>query len=205
MQVVGNARLRCENFNGVSDKLKKELIKPVSKDEILYFQLLNGVYDAALQREAFGASRSINLRDRIYDPYALNDKGEEVGAYVEIGVPEKIVEGRVERCKKFWVESVANGIPGNGNFELLSSSIRDMEIYEFLCLSNGNSENPHRDTSKSPKYYKKDFESERKTQQEKDFKELQAKLKLFTKQNPEEAKKLSELLPKNEDEVPTPA
>lgn len=201
MQVVGNARLRSENFNGVSDELKKELIKPVKQDEILYFQLLNGVFDAALGREAFGASRSIPLKDRIWDKYAVNDKGEVVGAYVEIGVPDPayIKDNRVERCKKFWVESIANGVPGNGQFELMSNNIEHMEIYEFLCISNGNRDNPYRGKSKDPLYYRKDVESERKNQQEKDFKELKAKLKLFTKHNPDKAKELTGLIPKSED------
>lgn len=198
MQVVGNARLRSENFNGVSDKLKKELIKPVNQDEIIYFQLLNGVFDAALGREAFGASRSIPMRDRIWDKYAVNDKGEEVGAYVEIGVPDPahIKDHRVERCKKFWVESIANGVPGNGEFELMSNNIEHMEIYEFLCLANGNKNNPYRGKSKEPLYFRKDIESMKATQQEKDFRELQAKLKVFAKHNPEKAKELSELIPK---------
>ena len=200
MQVVGNARLRSENFNGVSDKLKQELIPKVKQGDIFNFQLLNGVYDAALGREAFGASRSIPLRDRIYDKYAVNDKGEEVGAYVEIGVPEngKIINGRVERCKKFWVDSIANGIPGNGEFQLMADSISDIEIFEILCLSNGNVNNPYRDKSKMALYEIKDVAGIRKKQEEKDFKELQARLKLFAKQNPEEASKLSELIPKKE-------
>ena len=203
MQVVGNARLRSENFNGVSDKLKQELIPKTKPGDILNFQLLNGVYDPSLGREAFGASRSIPLRDRIYDKYAQNDKGEEVGAYVQIGVPETITEGRVERCKKFWVESIANGIPGNGEFQLMSDSISDMEIFEILCLSNGNENNPYRDKTKTALYKRVDVEGIRKTQAEKDFKELQAKLKLFAKQNPEEASKLSELIPSKKEEAAT--
>ena len=195
MQVVGNARLRSENFNGVSEKLKSELIPKVQPGDILNFQLLNGVYDAALGREAFGASRSIPLRDRIYDKYAQDETGKEVGAYVEIGVPETINNGRVERCKKFWVESVANGIPGNGEFQLMADSIQDMEIFEILCLSNGNVNNPFRDKTKSALYKRVDVNGMRKEQADKDFKELQAKLKLFAKQNPEQASKLSEHIP----------
>ena len=202
MQVVGNARLRSENFNGVSDELRKELIPPVkqNENEVIHFQLLNGSYDPSLKRPAFGASVSIRLRDRIYDPYAVNDKGEKVGAYVEIGVPipSKIINGRVEKCKKHWVESIANGVPGNGSFDLSSGNISDMEIYEFLCLSNGNADNPHRDVSKRAIYERQDIEGQIKKQQDKDFKELQARLKLFSKQNPEKAKELSELIPKEE-------
>ena len=78
MQVVGNSPIRSENFNGVSQKLKDELIKTPKNDGQIHLQLLNGVYDPILKRDAFGASRSIRLRDRILDPYAVelkDDKG----------------------------------------------------------------------------------------------------------------------------------
>lgn len=195
MQVIGNAKLRSENFNGVSDKLKRELITPLKKDEQVYFQLLNGSFDVSLKREVFGASKSIPLRDRIFDPYAVNDEGKEVGAYVEIGVPESIINGRVERCKKYWVESIANGIPGNGQFQFTSGNISDMEIYEFLCLSNRSSDNPHRDKSKEPSYKRVNPEQERKQEEDKAYRETIAKMKRFAK-DPEKAKELAALLPK---------
>lgn len=206
MQVVGNARLRSENFNGVSDKLKEELINPVKPGDVIHLQLLKGSYDVTLKREVFGASRSIPLRDRIYDPYAVNEDGKAVGAYVEVGVPEpsEIKNGRVEKCKKFWVESIANGIPGNGQFDLFADSISDTEIYEFLCLGNGNRNNPYRDKSKEPLFEIVDSEGIMKAQAEKDFKELEARLKLFSKLNPEKAAELSGLIPKEKitEEVP---
>jgi len=154
MQVVGNANLRSERFNGVSEKLKKELIKPLKPGEVIHFQLLNGSYDVVLKRDVFGAARSLRLRDRIYDPYAVNEKNEEVGAYVEIGVPDSggIVNGMVQKCKKHWIHSLANGLPGNGQFELSADSIDETEIYEFLCLANGNKDNPYRGKSKAPDY-----------------------------------------------------
>ena len=192
MQVVGNAANHSENFNGVSDKLKEELIKEVGHGQQIYFQLLNGSYDVVLKRECFGASRSIRLRDRIYDPYAKeikDGKGNVTykGTYVEIGVPEEIINGRVEKCKKFWVESIANGIPGNGQFSLSADSINDMEIYEILCLSNGNKDNPHRGKSKAPDFEIVYPEKAALAQNEKDFKELESKLKRFAKNNPEKA------------------
>lgn len=203
MQVVGNARLRSENFNGVSEKLRKELIPDIKPGEVIHFQLLNGSYDATLKRDTFGSSRSIRLRDRIYDPYAVNEKGEISPAYVEIGVHDTITNGRVERCKKHWVESIATGIPGNGQFEFIGGNVSDMEIVSFLCLSNDSEDNPYRDKSKEAKYKRQDFGSMQKQQKDKDFKELQARLKLFSKQNPEEASKLSEFIPTKKE--PTPA
>lgn len=198
MQVVGNARLRSENFNGVSDELKKELIKPVKEGQLIHFQLLNGTYDVTLKRECFGASRSISLRDRIWDKYAVNDEGKAAGAYVEIGVPEpgEIKNGRVERCKKLWVESIANGIPGNGQFSLSADNIDDMEVYEILCLMNGNSDNPYRGKSKAPLYEVVYPEKAAQAQKEKDLKELRSKITRLTKDNPEAAAELSALLPK---------
>jgi hypothetical protein len=217
MQVVGNAANRSENFNGVSDKLKEELIKQVKQGQLIHFQLLNGMYDVTLKRETFGASRSITLRDRIYDPYASevkDEKGNVVkdkngdtqykGAYVEIGVPDSIINGRVEKCKKFWVESIANGIPGNGQFSLSADSISDMETYEILCLMNGNKDNPHRGKSKEAQYEVVYPSKVAQAQKDKDLKELKSKIARLTKENPEAAAELSELLPKEKkkEEVP---
>ena len=203
MQVVGNAVRKSDNFNGVSDKLKEELIKPVKTGQLINFQLLNGSFDVALGREGFGASKSIPLKDRIFDPYAEEVKGkngeiEYKGAYVEIGVPENIVNGRVESCKKYWVNSIAVGIAGNGSFALSADSIEDMETYEFLCLSNKSNDNPHRGKSKPSEYEAVYPEKLAEAQQEKDFKELQSKLTRFSKNNPEKAKELTSLLPKEE-------
>lgn len=208
MQVIGNAIKRSENFNGVSEKLKEELIKEIKPEEHVYFQLLNGSFDVTLKREVFGASRSIPLKDRIYDPYAEEAKDEKgvvkkdkegrtlyKGAYVEIGVPEDIINGRVERCKKFWVESIANGIPGNGQFDFVGGNISHMEIYEFICLSNKSADNPYRDKAKEPMYKKVNPELERKTEEDKSYRETIAKMKRFAK-DPEKAKELASLLPK---------
>jgi hypothetical protein len=205
MQVVGNAAKRSENFNGVSDKLKEELIKEVKPGELINLQLLNGSFDVVLGREGFGASHSISLNDRIYDPYAeeVKDKDDKVsykGAYVLIGVPDPAgIDGnRVKKCKKHWVNSIAVGIAGNGSFQLSADNISDMETYEFLCLSNKNKDNPYRDKSKEAEYEVVYPEKIAAAQNEKDFKELQAKLTRYTKNNPEKAKELTALLPKEE-------
>lgn len=190
MKVVGN-------FNKVSEKLRKELIPVVGQNEIVRFQLLNGSFEPSLGREGFGAARSIVLMDRIYDKYQKDESGTEVGGYVDIGVPDVIKENRVERCKKYWVESIAVGIPGNGQFALSSSSIDEMEILEFLCLSNGSKGNPYRDKSKEPTYEKVDTKAILAKEREKDFKEIQAKIARLAKDDPEKAAELSKLIPQS--------
>lgn len=196
MKVVGS-------FNNVSEKLKRELIPTVRPGEIIRFQLLNGSFEPAIGRVGFGASRSIRLNDRILDPYQKeikNEKGEVTGyesGYVDIGVPDVIKEGRVEKCKKYWVNSIANGIPGNGQFELVASNVDDMEIMEFLCLSNGNPNNPHRDTSKEPVYEKVDAKSIIAKEKAAEKKELENKLKRFARNNPGEAAEMLKALSPN--------
>ncbi len=209
MQVVGNSARLYENFNGVSQKLKDELIKKPKQGEVIHLQLLNGSYDPVLQREVFGASKALLLKDRIFDPYAIetdkkDDKGNTVyqGAYVEIGVPETIANNAVAKCKKYWVESIANGIPGNGQFHLNGGSIADMETYEFLCLSNGNPSNPYRAKSVLPKFEVVDAESQLAKDREKDFKEIKAKLARLAMDDPEKAKELSKLIPKEKAQEP---
>lgn len=197
MKVVGS-------FNKVSEKLKKELIKPVKNGEIVHLQLLNGSYDPTLKRECFGASKAIRLSDTIYDPYAKgNEKDGYEGEFVDIGVPEIIKDGRVEKCKKFWVDAIANGVPGNGNFELIGGNINEMQVYEFLCISNKNGRNPYRDTSKNAEYEIVDTEAIIKQEKEQAVKELRNKLNRLVKENPEEAKSILEniKLPKKEAET----
>ena len=195
MKVVGS-------FNKVSEKLRKELIPVVRPNDMVRFQLLNGQYEPALGRVGFGASRSIRLNDRILDPYAVETKDEKgnvvyESAYVDIGVPELIKEGRVERCKKYWVNSIAGGIPGNGQFELAAGNVDEMEIMEFLCLSNGNPNNPHRDISKEPIYEKVDAKAILAKEREADKKELENKLKRFARNNPQEAAEMLKALSPN--------
>ena len=195
MKVVGS-------FNKVSEKLRKELIPVVRQNEIVRFQLLNGHYEPALGREGFGASRSIRLSDRILDPYHIETKDEKgnvvyESAYVDIGVPDLIKEGRVEKCKKHWVNSIAGGIPGNGQFELVSGNVDEMEIMEFLCLSNGNKSNPHRDVSREPIYEKVDAKAILAKEKEADKKELENKLKRFARNNPQEAAEMLKNLSPN--------
>ncbi len=192
MKVLGS-------FNNVTDKLKEELIKQVKPGEIVRFQLLHGSFDPVLQREVFGAAKAIRLSDRIYDPYIKNSKGEEIGGYVDIGVPDIIREGRVERCKKYWVESIANGIPGNGQFSFTGGNVLQMEIYEFLCLANGNKNNPHRDKSTLPVYEIIDVEATIRKQADQDYKELAARIKLLSRTDPERASELSKLIPKSKE------
>lgn len=210
MKVVGS-------FNKISEKLRKELIPIVKPNEIIRFQLLNGQYEPALGRVGFGASRSIRLNDRILDPYHAemkdekgnvlkDDKGNVLyeSAYVDIGVPETIKEGRVERCKKHWVNSIAGGIPGNGQFELVSGNVDEMEVMEFLCLSNGNSGNPHRDVSREPIYEKVDAKAILAKEKAADKKELENKLKRFARNNPEEAAEMLKALSPNGKAAATP-
>jgi hypothetical protein len=192
MKVVGS-------FNKISDKLKQELIKPMPKGKAVNFQLLNGSYDPNLKREVYGASKSLRLRDTIFDPYLKDDSGKEVGGLVDIGVVSKIKDGRVEKCKKYWVEALANGIPGNGQFSLSSGSISDIEVYEFLCLSNGREDNPYRSTDQLPQYRIVDVDAVNKAAKEKELKELRARVTRLAKDNPTEAKTLADLLPKDED------
>lgn len=194
MKVVGT-------FNKVSEKLRKELIPVLQPNEIARFQLLNGSFEPALGREGFGAARSIRLQDRILDPYAKgSEKDGWEAEYVDIGVPETIRENRVERCKKYWVESIAIGIPGNGQFALSQASIDEMEVMEFLCLSNGSKSNPYRDKSREPMYEKVDATAILAKEREKDFKEIQARLARLAKDDPDKAAELGKLIPKQKEE-----
>jgi hypothetical protein len=191
MKVVGS-------FNKVSDRLKKELIPAVKPNEIIFLQLLQGHFEPSIGRVGFGSSRSLRLSDTIFDPYARkNEKGEYEGEYVDIGIPDKIKDGRVESCKKFWVNSVTPGIPGNGEFQLTGGNIDDMLNLEFFCLSNGNANNPYRDKSKEPLYEVVNPKAILEKEKANDKKELENKFRRFAKNNPEEAAEILKTLSPN--------
>jgi hypothetical protein len=147
-----------EHFNNVSDKLKKELIKPLKPGQVMNFRLLNGELELGTGRMVFGSSRSIPTADRIWDKYHKevgkdeNDQPVYEGAYVDIGVPEVVENNVVKRCKKYVVNASVTGIPGNGTFSFTGGNVVDAEVYEAFCLSNRNALNPYRDKSKEAVY-----------------------------------------------------
>jgi hypothetical protein len=147
-----------EHFNNVSDKLKKELIKPLGNGHVANFRLLNGELELGTGRTVFGSSRSIPTSDRIWDPYhrevGKDEAGQPVyeGDWVDIGVPEIVKNNVVERCKKHVVNATVTGIPGNGFFSFVGGNANDTEVYECFCLSNRNVHNKYRDKSQEAWY-----------------------------------------------------
>lgn len=146
-----------ENFNNVSEKLKKELIKPLGKDGVANYRLLNGQLDIGSGMEVFGASRSIRSQETIWDPYHKEKKGEDgrveyEGAWVDIGVPDVVKNNVVERCKKYLVDSASVGIAGNGRFTLRGDNADDVAFHEVFSLSLRNGINPYRAEGSTPEF-----------------------------------------------------
>jgi hypothetical protein len=132
-----------KNFNNVSEELIKECIPPFGIDEIRTFRMLNGVVNndpditERLKQPVFYPDTQIRTWDRIRDPYANGGKG----GFVDIGVVEKF-DLTSERPTKF--RFVVRG-QGVGMFVLSGSSIEDVELYEFLCITNRNANFKYRD------------------------------------------------------------
>lgn len=150
MQVIGE-------YNNVTTKLYDELVKPLEYDETIWFKMLHGVNNLDPDPPAPGEMRKpkvlygakqIPTQDRIRDPYKTNPAtGKEVGGFVTIGVPDRFNDnGQPIHTKCF--------VPGHGTgiFGLNGNSVEDMEMYEYLMLSNYNESNPHRDRKKEALY-----------------------------------------------------
>ena len=148
MQVIGE-------YNNVSAKLFDELVKPLGYDETVWFKMLHGVENLDPEPPAHNESpkpkvlygaRQIPTQDRIKDPYKVVN-GKEVGGFVNIGVPDRFNEaGQPIHTKCF--------VPGHGTgiFGLNGNSVEDVELYEYLMLSNHNQNNPYRDKRKDAMY-----------------------------------------------------
>lgn len=148
MQVVGN-------FNKISEKLKSEI--PVLKpNETVTFEVLYGVpnpdpdQNEKMKNPKLYGKRQILTKQRIFDPYLTDSQGKEIGGYVDIGVVESWDGNNPVRFRCF--------VPGQGEhqfmgkFSLMGGKIDDMELFEFLMLSNERDGNKHRDKSVTPLY-----------------------------------------------------
>jgi hypothetical protein len=148
MQVVGN-------FNKISEKLKAE-IPTLKPNESVTFEVLYGIpnpdpdANEKMKNPKLYGKKQIVTKQRIYDPYLEDSKGKEVGGYVDIGVVDGWEGDKPSRFRLF--------VPGfgthqfMGKFSLVGGRVDDMELYEFLWLSNEREGNKHRDISVTPMY-----------------------------------------------------
>lgn len=136
-----------KNFNRISDKLREECIKPFDNG-VKTFRMLNGVKNndpditERIKTPVFYPDAQIRTFDRIKDPYANEGKG----GFVDIGVVEHF-DLTTEQPTKFRFVVRGQGI---GLFVLDAGSIDDVELYEFLCISNENKNFKYRDTRVVP-------------------------------------------------------
>ena len=136
-----------KNFNRISDKLIEECIPPFN-DGVKTFRMLHGVVNndpditERLKVPVFYRDTQIRTWDRIKDPYANDGKG----GYVDIGVIEHF-DLSTEQPTKFRLVVRGQGV---GMFTLNAKSVEDVELYEFLCISNENANFKYRDTTRTP-------------------------------------------------------
>lgn len=143
MKVVGK-------FNKISEKLKKE-IPSYKRGTVINFQMLNGKKNDdpdsnARQKTPFlYPATQIPTKDRIFDPYLEDEKGKEVGGYVDI-VVDPVMDGERLLSHRFFMPGL-EAPQFHGRFALTAGKIGDDELFEYLWLSNHNKDNPHRDES----------------------------------------------------------
>lgn len=140
--------LEYKNLNKISKELLESI--PEMSNEVV-FQMLNGHKNSdpdLNEREKmpylYGKTQ-IPTYEKIKDPFANSGKG----SIVEIGVPEKIINGEVVSYRPFLAGNYGENI-FNGKFSLMKGKIQDEELYEVFWLLNENESNPHRDKSVKP-------------------------------------------------------
>ncbi len=141
-----------KNFNNISEELRAECIPDFGSGEIRTFRMLNGVInndpeiDQRLKRPIFYPDTQIRTWTKIKDPFKRNDRGEVKGGFVEVGVVENF-DIATETPTKFKLLVKGQNI---GMFVLNGDSVDDVEMYEFLCISNENASFKYRDKTVTP-------------------------------------------------------
>lgn len=143
-----------KTFNNISDKLKATI--PVLKPgEVAVFQMLNGVPNPEPDEKERSRSpilygkRQIQTNFRIYDPFQTDEKGVEVGGYVDVGCVDSWNKDEPLNFR-FFLPGMGQTSQFQGKFQLAAGNIKDMELYEVLWLSNEREGNPHRDKTAEP-------------------------------------------------------
>jgi hypothetical protein len=137
-----------KNINNISDKLKEECIPEFKSDEVKTFRMLNGVLNndpditERMKTPVFYPNTQIRTWARIKDPFMNEGKG----GFVDIGVVETF-DLATERPTKY--RCVVKG-QNVGQFTLRGDVVEDVELYEFLCLSNENEGYKYRDAKVTP-------------------------------------------------------
>jgi len=138
---------RLKNFNNISDKLYNSIPK-LKQGEIKVFHMLNGIanpdpdIDERMKRPVLYGAVQLRTWARIRDPFIKNEKGDEVGGYVDIGLV-KDFDTTTERPSSFKTVVVGKVASerGAGYFTLNGDRIEDAELYEILYLSPENKRN----------------------------------------------------------------
>lgn len=133
---------RLKNFNNISDELLAT-IPPLKEGQVKSFRMLTGTknpdpdFDERQKAPVLYGGVQIQTRDRIKDKWKKNEKGEVVGGFVDIGVVENFdpVTENVIKTRLFVSPR------GVGTFVLSGDKIEDIELYEFLYLTNQNAKN----------------------------------------------------------------
>jgi hypothetical protein len=185
-----------KNFNNISQELRDECIPPFSAGEIKTFRMLNGVVNndpditERLKQPVFYPDAQIRTWDRIKDPFAKKDKdGNWISGFVDIGVVETF-DIATERPTKYKLLVKGQGI---GVFVLSGDSIEDVELYEFLCISNENSKFKYRD-KKTIALFEEVEEVDANTKEEEDFDLMVTARTALKKLNADQKRQLSILL-----------
>lgn len=128
------------DLNQIGDKVKIWLKdNQLKQGEIATYRLLTGVKNLDITKHngemLYNSVVGIPLRGKILDP----DKGP-----VEIGKVKSLDPiTKIPSFQKFYVYPKR----GDGNFYLRSDSVADLDVYDYIQLSNENSSNPYRDKS----------------------------------------------------------
>ena len=164
MKVVGD-------FNKVSPEMLK-MIPKLGKGETKTFQLVTG------HKNNFPDDKEQTAHPMLYATWQIPTKDRIIdwhtGEFVDVGVPQTFSKGEVISVKTFMPGKGEPQYRYYGKFSLSGDKIADVEMYQYLCITNYNLSNTHRDTSFDPIFCELNIVKESKEQLNKEDAMLEA-------------------------------
>lgn len=181
-----------KTFNNISAELKSKIPKLNPNDSVV-FKMTNGVPNPEPDEKERSkdpilySKVQLLTKFRVFDPYQVDESGQKVGGYVDVGCVESW-KGDDPQAFRCFVPGVGmSRFPGK--FELKGGVVADEELFEILWLSPQRKGGPCPDSSVEVVFEIQDTKSESKATVSR-FETLKKALDLTTTMKPEKAREM---------------
>jgi hypothetical protein len=136
--------IKLKNLNDISDELKNKIPKLENGQEVV-FQMLNGHPNNDMDRGEREKNPILYGKTQLATRIKIKDPK---NGLVEIGVPERIINGEALSFKPFLAGQFDSIF--SGKFSLIGGNVQDEELYEMFWLSPEREGSPCADSAVRP-------------------------------------------------------